>query len=85
MADASSGDVSGISATLWPGDVNNDNRVNIIDLGMLADAFNSTGFDLITGLPSINWNPDADLDGDLKVSIVDLGILASKFNAHGDP
>jgi photosystem II stability/assembly factor-like uncharacterized protein len=76
--DASHGDVSGVNATLLPGDINNDNKVNIADLGLLADSFGrnqgQTGF-----------NPNADLNGDNKVNITDLGLLADSFGKSGDP
>jgi hypothetical protein len=76
--DASHGSVPGVNATLLPGDINNDNKINITDLGLLADAFNS--------MPtSPNWNPNADLNGDNKVNISDLGLLADNFNRSGDP
>jgi hypothetical protein len=76
--DASGGDVSGVTATLLTGDVNDDNAVNITDLGLLADSFGKsqgqTGF-----------NPNADLNGDNAVNITDLGLLADNFGRQGDP
>jgi hypothetical protein len=69
---------TGVDATLLPGDINNDNKVNILDLGLLADSFGKsqgqTGF-----------NPDADLNCDNTVNIVDLGVLADNFGKSGDP
>jgi hypothetical protein len=76
--DASGGDVTGVNVTLLPGDINNDNRVNIIDLGLLADAFGSTS-------SSPKWNANADLNCDGRVDIVDLGLLADGFGKIGDP
>jgi hypothetical protein len=76
--DASGGDVPGVTATLLPGDVNGDNRVNILDLGLLADAFNATP-------SSSKWNANADLNCDDRVNITDLGLLADNFNKTGDP
>jgi parallel beta-helix repeat protein len=76
--DATGGDVSGIAATLLPGDINNDNKVTITDLGLLADAFHTTP-------TSSHWNADADLNCDGKVDITDLGLLADNFNRSGDP
>jgi hypothetical protein len=76
--DASHGDVSGVNATLLPGDIDGDNKVNITDLGLLADSFGrsqgQTGF-----------NPNADLNDDNKVDITDLGLLADSFGKVGDP
>jgi hypothetical protein len=83
--DVTGGSFYTITGTVTPGDVNNDNTVNIGDLGPLADAFGALGVDPLTGLPSISWNPDADLNGDGKVNITDLGILASSFGLSGDP
>ena len=37
VVDATGGSVAGVSVALSPGDANNDNHVNIIDLGYLAD------------------------------------------------
>jgi hypothetical protein len=71
-------DAAGLTATLRVGDANNDNRVDILDLGMLADAFNATP-------ASPHWNANADFNGDGKVDITDLGLLANNFNTHGDP
>jgi subtilisin family serine protease len=76
--DTSAGSVSGVTATLLPGDDNDDNRVNLLDLGILADAFNTTP-------AASNWNANADFNCDGKVDIADLGILASSFNSAGDP
>jgi hypothetical protein len=75
---ASGGSVTGVNATLLPGDINNDNKVNLTDLGLLADAFN-------TDPTSTRWNADADLNCDGKVNITDLGLLADNFNKIGDP
>jgi hypothetical protein len=52
--------------------------VDITDLGLLADAFNTTP-------ASPKWNVNADLDGDGKVNITDLGLLADNFGKTGDP
>jgi subtilisin family serine protease len=76
--DTSAGSVSGVAATLPAGDDNDDNHINILDLSVLADAFNTTP-------SSSNWNAYADFNCDGKVDIADLGILASNFNAAGDP
>jgi hypothetical protein len=76
--DTSKGDVSGVTTTLLPGDVNNDNMVTILDLGLLADAFFTTP-------ASPRWNANADLNCDNRVDILDLGLLADNFDKIGDP
>ena len=54
------------------GDVNADGRVNLVDLNLLAMAWNATA-------GSSNWNSNADLNGDGKVAIGDLNILARNW------
>jgi hypothetical protein len=76
--DTTEGDVSGLRLRLLPGDINGDNKVDILDLGLLADAFN-------TDPTSPHWNVNADLNCDGKVDIVDLGLLADSFGKTGDP
>jgi hypothetical protein len=76
--DTTGGDVSGVNATLLPGDVNNDNKVGILDLGLLADSFGKSQ-------GQAGFNPNADLNCDGKVSLVDLGLLADNFGKQGDP
>jgi hypothetical protein len=76
--DASNGDVSGMAATLLPGDISGNNTVDIGDLADLADAFGTTP-------TSPNWNENADLNCDGKVNILDLGLLADSFGKNGDP
>jgi hypothetical protein len=77
-ADASSGGAYGIVATLRTGDINNDNKVNIADLGLLADSFGRNRGEA-------GFNPNADLNCDGKVNIADLGLLADNFGKTGDP
>ncbi len=57
---------------LYPGDLNKDGTVNIIDAGMMGAAYNSR-----PGYP--NWNPDADIDHNLWVNIIDFGILGANY------
>jgi len=76
--DATRGPVSNLTAKLLPGDVNSDNRVDIMDLGGLADAFN-------TSQRQAGFNPNADFNCDGKVDITDLGLLADNFDTRGDP
>ena len=55
-----------------PGDINGDERVNILDAILLASMFGSTP-------SSPNWNPAADLNGDGVVNILDAILLANNF------
>jgi hypothetical protein len=58
---------------LIPGDVNHDYVVDIIDLTVVALAFNSTP-------DKPEWNPHADINGDEVVDIFDLVTVAVHFN-----
>jgi hypothetical protein len=73
-----SGNVSGLSASLLPGDINGDNVVNIEDFNLLAAAFGSDP-------SSANWNTDADLNCDGVVDIIDFSLLAENYGEAGDP
>ncbi len=56
----------------FPGDVDGDRDVDIMDIATVALAFGSSpgGF---------NWNPIADIDNNLRVDIVDVSISALNF------
>ena len=60
-----------------PGDVNSDQRVNILDAILLAIAFGSR-----PGAPS--WSPNADINDDHRVNILDAIILSNHFGER-DP
>ncbi len=51
------------------GDVNNDNKVNIIDIGIVVDEYDSTS-------PN---NPRADVNNSGKVDLIDIGIIVDKY------
>lgn len=65
--------------TLLMGDANNDNQVNILDLSILAGAYN-------TSVGDTDYNPQANFNGDTAVNILDLSLLAGNYNTAGaDP
>lgn len=72
-----SGGTTSLSATLPGGDVNNDNSVDNLDLGILAAAYASS-----TG--EGGFDARADLNGDGSVDNLDLGILANNYAQNGD-
>jgi uncharacterized repeat protein (TIGR03803 family) len=72
------GAVTGMSATLLPGDINGDNVVDIQDFSLLAAAYGSNS-------SSSNWNPNADLNCDGVVNIEDFALLAADYGLSGDP
>ncbi len=53
-----------------PGDANMDNKIDVIDLGILATNY---------GLSGRSW-ADGDFNGDTLVNVIDLGILATNYN-----
>jgi hypothetical protein len=67
-----------LAFSLYNGDVNGDNVVNLVDFSLLSSAFRA-----VPGDP--HWNPDADLNGDNVVNLLDFAILSSNFRRQGDP
>jgi hypothetical protein len=53
-----------------PGDSNDDGRVDVIDLGVLATNYDGTG---------MTWQ-QADFNGDGAVDVIDLGVLATNYD-----
>ena len=66
------GNVSYVSDGTLFGDFEPDGDVDIIDFGVFADAFGSTGGDG-------NYNPAADSEPDSDVDIIDFGKFADNF------
>jgi hypothetical protein len=81
--------------SVWPGDINLDKTVNLIDGIYLAVAYNDSGSPRIN--PNINWTPQyannwansfnsggnhkhADCDGNGTVQIIDAIAIAQNFN-----
>lgn len=63
--------------TCLDGDVDGDNEVDIVDFGLLSQAYDSTPQDC-------HWTWAADLNGDLSVDIGDFAILSETFGGSGD-
>jgi hypothetical protein len=64
-----------MSAAFWislRGDLNHDNKVDMLDLSFAALAFGS-----YPGHP--RWNPISDVNKDNKVNIVDIALIAKNF------
>ena len=55
-----------------PGDVNNDRKVDMTDVGIILRAFGTTP-------ASPNWNPNYDINNDNKVDMSDVGIALRNF------
>ena len=76
----SGGTVSGITATLQPGDANNDNSCDSTDFGILIGAFNTQA-----SMPGSGYDATADFNGDGFVDSTDFGLLIGSFNMQGNP
>ncbi|MCD6520811.1 MAG: DNRLRE domain-containing protein, partial [Anaerolineae bacterium] len=63
--------------TLYEGDANLDNKVNILDFSILASAYG-------TNEGELGFDPRADFNGDGKVNILDFSLLASNYGEQGD-
>lgn len=61
---------------VFPGDVNGDLAVDVVDLALVGAAFGS-----VAGMA--NWNPFADFDGNGVVDVIDLAVVGSNFGRHG--
>lgn len=59
------------------GDINKDGFVNLLDVSILSNHFNSVEGDS-------RYNADADLNGDGRINLQDLSILMKNYNAETD-
>jgi len=64
--------IEGFDCGCYYADINNDGKVDIIDIAIVAVAFGSRP-------GSINWNPNADLDGNDQINIIDISMAAKEF------
>lgn len=55
--------------TLKTGDVNNDNKVNMIDIGIVVDEYDSTN----------PLHPRADVNNNGRVDLIDIGIIVDNY------
>jgi photosystem II stability/assembly factor-like uncharacterized protein len=77
-ADVTSSDISGLSASLLVGDVNDNNSVDITDLLLLIASYNQVA-------PAAGYSGAADLNGDGTNDITDLLLLIANYNKVGSP
>jgi hypothetical protein len=68
--DARLGDINWVTINLTNGDVNGDNIVNMLDLGLVLTNFTTT-------------DAMSDLNGDGSVGLTDLGIVLANFGVTG--
>jgi alpha-tubulin suppressor-like RCC1 family protein len=75
--DATVGDVADVSATLLAGDGNNDNAVDVSDLDLFIESFDTCEGDS-------GYSSSADFNCDGCADVLDLDILIRNFNETGD-
>ena len=78
--DATGGNVSGITATLPGGDADNNNTVDVLDFGVLVNAYGTDS--KVTGS---GYDNHADFNDDGVVDVLDFGILVNNYGAIGAP
>ena len=76
--DLSGGNVSGVTAPLTPGDANNDNRVDVLDFGVLVNAYGGLQSD-----PASGYDATADFNSDGSVDVLDFGLLVNAYGSVG--
>ena len=77
--DTTNGPVSGVNVTLPGGDANNDNSVDVLDFGILVNAYGGS-----SKMAGSNYDPTADFNGDGSVDVLDFGILVNNYGVVGD-
>ena len=70
-------DSLGITVTLIPGDINGDNRVDVLDFGLMVNDYGS-----VKGDP--NYDPCADFNNDGAIDVLDFGDLVNNYGEVGD-
>lgn len=68
--------ISGVT-TLYAGDANNDNKVNLQDLILLSNSYGKTQGD-------IGYNENSEFNNDNKVNLQDLILLSNAYGKSGD-
>ena len=69
-----------LSVTLSGGDANGDNSCNVLDFGVLINAYGSRLSD-----PNSGFDPLPDFNNDGVVDVLDFGILVNDYGLQGDP
>ena len=65
-------------ATLPNGDANNDNRVDVLDFGVLVNAYGGNA-----AVPISGYNPSSDFNYDGSVDVLDFGLLVNNYGNVG--
>ena len=78
-ASVTAGNVSGVNAALRTGDANNDNTVDVLDFGLLVNAYGSDA-----KVAGSGYDPTADFNYDGVVDVLDFGLLVNSYGLSGD-
>lgn len=70
--------VLNLQVTLIAGDANNDNSVDVLDLDILIQNFDTSAADPF-------WDESADFNCDNSIDVLDLDLLIRNFDLQGDP
>ena len=76
--DTTLGNALNLAASLLAGDANNDNHVDVLDFGLLVNAYGSD-----MNVPGSGYDMNADFNNDCKVDVLDFGILVNNYGAVG--
>ena len=68
-----------LTVSLTGGDANNDNRVDVLDFGVLVNSYDSSQSD-----PNSDYDATADFNCDGLVDVLDFGILVNAYGLQGD-
>jgi len=71
------------TTTLRGGDVNGDNAINILDVGVIISKFGKTGVAVKSASTSCGPDEPADINDDSLINISDLAIAAGNWGATG--
>ena len=77
--DTTGGNVSGIMASLPSGDSNNDNSCDVLDFGILVNAYGGKA-----SVSGSGYDVKADFNDDGSVDVLDFGILVNNYGSKGD-
>ena len=80
LVDATNGNVSGLHFSLAGGDADNSNTVDVLDFGVLVNAY---GGDVLR--PGSGYDPTADFNCDGLTDVLDFGVLVNNYGAMGAP
>ncbi len=75
--DTSTSHVQGLNLKFANGDVNNDNKIDLLDWNALSLAWRTKPGDA-------KWNSQADLNGDKSVDLLDFNILSKNWRKQGN-